>query len=166
MIFYPCSQSGAVLLQISLIESYADVFVEGPLEEFTVTNFCRFTIQTFDSGPVYETSSLSYEDCDLLQEKVNELVESDYLESSNSNWSSPAKPKFINGNLELCVNFARLNEITSNFLYRVPSIPSVLNSIGESSIFSKVGSCDDQSLSVVRPVQLTSSIVEFSNRSC
>ena len=114
------------------------MFVQGPLE-FSVTNLCRFTIQTFDANPVFEVSRLSYEDTDLLQEKVNELLESGYLEYSSSNWSSPARPRLINEKLEICVSYNKLNEISGNYdCYSMPTIPSVLNKISESCIFSKV----------------------------
>lgn len=127
--------------QVGLIGSFKEVFVDGPLEEFSVTSFCRFTIQTHGARPVFEVSRLGYEDNEQLKEKVNELLASGFLEYTDSNWSSPAKPKFINGNLELCVNYNRLNEISANYesaSYTVPTIPSVLNSISESNIFSKV----------------------------
>ena len=128
------------LNQVGLIGSFNGVFVDGPLEQFSVTNFCRFTIQTHGARPVFEVSRLSFDDNERLREKVEELLANGFLEHSDSNWSSPAKPRFINEKLELCVNYGRLNEISANYeSYSIPTIPSVLNSISESNIFSKVG---------------------------
>lgn len=115
------------------------MFVE-ELYDYSVNNLCHFTIQTFDEEPVFEVSRLSYEDTDLLERRVNEMLDCGQLEYSNSDWSSPAKPKIINGKLEVCVNYTKLNELTQTFnLHTVPSIPNTLNEISVSNIFSKVG---------------------------
>lgn len=104
-----------------------------------MSNLCHFTIQTYDWDPVFEVSRLSYEDSNLLETRVNELLECGQLEYSNSEWSSPAKPKIINERLEICVNYNKLNEITETYdAYSLPSMPNTLNKISDSNIFSKV----------------------------
>ena len=70
--------------------------------------------------------------------KVNELLRLGYLEYSVSDWSSPVWPKFINGKLDICVDYSKLNAITKDYETRLPSVSKVLNSINESNVFSKV----------------------------
>lgn len=122
-------------IQHGLIGSYKDVLV-GELDECSVTNFCNFRILA-DIYPLYEVSDLSYDDSDLLEERVNELLDMGILERSYSSWSSPAYPTYIDDELEICVNYKQLNEMTETF-YTLPSIPDVLDSISQSHIFTKV----------------------------
>lgn len=114
------------------------MFVSGELKEFTVSDQDGFPIYT-DGSPIFEVSSLSRADKERLVWKVNELLKSGYLERSNSEWSSPVRPKTINGKLEICVDYRSLNAITQDYEDIVlPTIPDVLSSISQSNIFSKV----------------------------
>ena len=109
------------------------------LDEFTVTNLCYFSIMADDYEPSYEVSDLSCDNSDLLEEKVNELLDLGILERTYySDWSSPAYPKYIDDELDVCVNYKALNRITETF-YNLPSISDIHDSIGQSYIFTKVG---------------------------
>lgn len=75
---------------------------------------------------------------DLLGQKVSELLRSGHLVRSNSQWSSPAFPKYINNKLELCVDYSELNGITYGANYQVPTCRDLLNSICYSKFFSVI----------------------------
>ena len=124
-------------IQNDLIALYSDVFVErlGPR---SVCNLYLFSILANVPTPLYEYSNLSYQDNELLKQKVSELLSLGYLEPSGFNWSLPARPDFsVNNELVICVDYGRLNDCTDTF-YRLPSIPALLDSIPKSSVFSKV----------------------------
>ena len=125
------------LNQHGLIGSFKDLFISGDLEEFTVSNQDGFPILT-DGGPVFEVSALSRADTDRLLWKVNQLLASGYLERCNSEWSSPVRPKVINGELDICVDYKGLNSITEDYQNGLPTMQDVLYSIGQSDVFSKV----------------------------
>ena len=113
------------------------MFVSGELEEFTVSDQDGFGIVTY-GDPVFEVSALSKSNKELVIEKVDELLDSGYLKYSNSEWSSPVWPQFINGKLDICVDYSKLNAITEDYGDTLSSIPEVLYSISQSNVFSKV----------------------------
>lgn len=124
--------------QNCLLEKFKDLFVSGPLEKFTDNKKWKFSIAT-DGEPINEVSSLSVDEKEELMWKVDELLNSDYLEYSKSPWSSPVKLKDINGKLEICVDYKNLNAITEDHKNVVmPTISDVLYSISQSNVFSKV----------------------------
>lgn len=126
------------LNQHGLIGSFKPLFISGELEEFTVSNQDGFPIFT-DGGPFFEASTLSIAEKQRLVPKINELLASGYLERSHSEWSSPVRPKVINGKLDICVDYRSLNSITDDYEDIVlPTIPDVLDSISQSDVFSKV----------------------------
>lgn len=73
-----------------------------------------------------------------MEQKVNELLRARVLSRSDSNWSFPVKPIFIDDELEICVDYTKLNQLTIDDSNDVPSIPCVLNSISQSNIFTKI----------------------------
>lgn len=84
--------------QVNLISTFKNVFVDGPLKKFSVCNGYEFIIRTHGAGPIFEKSTLSEDENVKLEELVNELLDSGYLERTDSKWSSPVKPKEIDGN--------------------------------------------------------------------
>lgn len=70
--------------------------------------------------------------------KVGELLESGYLEYSNSPWSSRVWLDVINNKLDICVGYGELNAITKDYVGALPTASDVLRSITQSNVFSKV----------------------------
>ena len=74
-----------------------------------------------------------------VENTINEMLQQGVIKQSNSSYNSPMvivnKP---NGELRLCIDFRKLNEITAPLHYPLPNISELLSQVGETSIISKL----------------------------
>lgn len=70
---------------------------------------------------------------------MDSLVKAGIIERSDSAWSSPlvpvAKP---DGGVRLCVDFRRLNSVTSQQQCYIPCLDDILDRVGQSQVLSKL----------------------------
>lgn len=122
-----------------MLGNYQELFLVN-LNEYTVNNLSLGRIDIGNRPPFYKRSNLNNHENDLLEGKVNELLASGHLKWSNSPFSSPVRTRFINGKLEICVDYGRLNQITSKMCNCItpPSVQTVIGSIDRATWFTKI----------------------------
>lgn len=101
-----------------LLESYSDVFVNGPNDPLGRTTRAEHYIDTRDSRPVKQRPyripvHLHAVVNKQVNKQVNDMLERGLIRPSNSPWSSPIvlAPK-KDGNYRFCVDFRRVNSAT------------------------------------------------------
>lgn len=120
-----------------MIVNYDSLFTRD-LNVLNLTNRFIVPIQTTTQVPIFKKSSLQPNESNQLNQLVNNLLQTNVIRRSYSEWSSPARTKEINGKLEIIVDYSYLNSITIEHNYTVPSIQNIMNSIEYSNLFSKI----------------------------
>lgn len=103
------------------------------LNPFSVTNRTLGLIKTNSTVPIREKSELTSYQNDQLKQKIDDLLESDYLKRSRSQWSSCVYPVYVNGEIDICVDYDHLNKMTKKIDWNVPSMNQIIESIQSSS---------------------------------
>lgn len=75
----------------------------------------------------------------IVMEQLSDMVNKGIVEPSNSGWSSPVVliPK-KDGSHRFCVDYRRLNAVTENDAYPLPTIQEILDSLSGATIFSNL----------------------------
>ena len=73
-----------------------------------------------------------------LQDKVKYLLENDFIEPSQSNYSSPCilEPK-SNGTYRMCTDYRKVNFVTKTDSFPVPRIHDCIDKAGNSKYVTK-----------------------------
>lgn len=127
----------AALTQLLL--SYEDLFDfdNRPLAQ---TLEVSHHIETGDASPVrsrpYRVSSAERQ---VIHEHVTDMLRKKIIEPSSSPWSSPVVlVKKKDGTWRFCIDYRRLNKITSKDVYPLPRIDDTLDTLQGSSFFSSM----------------------------
>ena len=115
----------------SVLANFQDVISEVPGK----TNIVLMDIKHMDNTPVI--SQMPYRLPDLLKaavkEELDDLLNSDIIEASDSPWASPlvlvAKP---NGKVRLCIDFWKLNLVTPQQQSYIPCLDDILDRVCQS----------------------------------
>ena len=112
---------------MALLHEYSDCF-SNSLSDIGKTSLLSSTIETKDEIPVrsrpYKTSP---EMKAAIEEKVQELLDSDIIEYSNSKFSSPMLlVKKPNGTYRLVVDYRKLNEKIKDVAFPLPLISDIV----------------------------------------
>ncbi len=76
---------------------------------------------------------------DAVKKELEELEESGIIERSSSPWSSPLVPvRKPDGGVRLCVDYRKLNAITTREPYCMPTLEEMLERVGTGCVLSKV----------------------------
>ena len=118
---------------------YPEVFSDLPGK----TNVCKLKISTGDAHPV---ASHPYRIPDRLKEGVREevqkLVALGIAVPSQSPWASPIVPvPKSDGSVRVCIDFRRLNELTTSDPYYMVTLEEILERVGNSRVISKLDLC-------------------------
>ena len=124
----------AVVCQLK--EEYPEVFSDLPGK----TSACQLKIDTGEAAP---RRSHPYRVPDRLKEsvraEVNKLVELGIVVPSNSPWASPVVPvPKSDGTVRVCVDYRKLNEVTTADPYYMATMDEILERVGSSKIISKI----------------------------
>lgn len=122
---------------MGLLGSYKELFVN-ELKDFNVTNVFKVSIETIDQIPVYLKSTLTAHEDNLMKLIVDKLSSSYVIRKSFSQWSSPARPQYVNGKLDIEIDYSYLNSWTFDRFYQLPNVRSFAYSMGRSNLFSKL----------------------------
>lgn len=90
------------------------------------------------NDPIEKCSVLVADQNYLLKHKIDELLNTGCLRRSDSMFSSPVCIEYFADKIELAVDYSTLNAFTIARNYPLPSPQSVLLSITESHLFSKI----------------------------
>ena len=124
----------AVVSQLKV--EYPEVFSDLPGK----TTACQMRIDTGEAAP---RRSHPYRVPDRLKEgvrsEVNKLVELGIVVPSTSPWASPVVPvPKTDGTVRVCVDYRKLNEVTTADPYYMATMDEILERVGGSRIMSKI----------------------------
>ncbi len=120
-----------------LMREFEAVFSDKPGNTSVVV---MMTIDTGDSLPIRQTPySVPMGIRDKVRKELEELVSCGVIERSSSPWASPLVPvKKPDGRIRLCVNYRKLDEITTREPYYIPSFQEMIDRVGQGCVLSKV----------------------------
>jgi hypothetical protein len=125
-----------------LLEEYSDVFALSD-SELGCTDLAKHFIDTGENRPIrqqpYRTPAVHR---DKVGQMVSEMKKQGVIKPSMSPWASPVVlvPK-KDGKLRFCVDYRRLNAITTKDVYPLPRIDDILDKLGEAKYFSTLDLC-------------------------
>ncbi len=100
-------------------------------------------IKTESEVPVFSRPCrLSPQWRDPVKKEIEDLLQLGAIEISDSSWSSPVVPvKKKNGGLRMCIDFRRLNAVTTGDPFYMSLVEEILDQLGEASFLSKIDLC-------------------------
>ena len=76
---------------------------------------------------------------DRVKREVEKLLKEGIIEESTSHWSSPIVPVLKpSGDIRLCVDFKKLNDITVQEHCYIPELEDILSKVSDSMVLSKL----------------------------
>ena len=118
-----------------LIHEYEHLFPDIP----TRTDKIYHDVIVEDSKPIkqhpYRMNSLKQK---YLQDEVKYLLENDFIEPSQSNYSSPSilVPK-SNGTYRMCTDYRKVNSVTKTDSFPIPRIDDCIDKVGNPKYVTK-----------------------------
>lgn len=124
---------------LNLINLYRDCFAQ-TLSELGCTNVTEMNIELDDTTPVaYRPYRLSHSERAIVREMVQELLDNDIAEESNSTYASPIiLVKKKTGGYRLCVDFRALNRKTRKDHFPMPRIDDQLDMLNGNKYFTSL----------------------------
>ena len=145
----------------SMDQEFAEVVIKGKVESATreqdiadwleefdstmtkepgLTNIVDFSIDTGDSRPIAQrpyNTPLSLQDS--VDQEIDWLLKQGYIRESDSQWASPmVTVKKPDGTARICVDFKRINSVTTPLPFYMPRVEEVLEQVGRSRVISKL----------------------------
>ena len=123
-----------------VLEEYAELFC--PSETPPATNITSHQIHTGNAPPIYQRPYRTpHHQKPLIEKFVKEQLEAGIITPSESPWASPVvivPKKSIDGkpDFRFCVDFRRLNAITTADVYPLPNIVDTLDHLGGCNYFT------------------------------
>ena len=117
-----------------LEKEFSDVLTEEP----GYTNIVKMTIDVCGAVPIEQRP---YRVPDKLKDKdakeIQKLKDAKIIEESDSTWASPMIPVVKpNGDIRVCVDFRRVNQVTRQDHFYIPTLHDILEKVGHSSVIS------------------------------
>lgn len=121
----------------NLLQSYRECFALA-LDEIGCTKNVEMKIELTDDRPVvYRPYRLSYSEREQVRNIINELLENDIIQESDSDFASPIlMVKKKTGEQRLCVDFRALNNKTRKDCFPLPLIDDQLTNLSGNSYFT------------------------------
>ncbi|KAL6726387.1 hypothetical protein Aduo_008362 [Ancylostoma duodenale] len=125
-------------LEVTLQE-FADVFAVSD-KELTQTDLVVHDIDTGEAAPIKQkTRPVPMGARKEFKEIIKDLVERGVVEKSQSEWASPVVlVRKKDGSLRLCIDYRALNKVIKLDSYPLPTIDTVLQSLGGKRVFSSL----------------------------
>ena len=119
-----------------LLRNYQDVLRDEP----GLAKGVHYVIETGDSLP---KRTMPYRICpawrDAIKKEISTLLEAGIIEPTTSPWSSSIVPiKKPDGSVRLCIDFRKLNAVTTPDPYCMPLIEDLLDQVGDCGFLSKL----------------------------
>ncbi|RCN37073.1 reverse transcriptase [Ancylostoma caninum] len=121
----------------SLTQQFSDVFAVSD-RELTHTHLVVHDIDTGDATPIKQkTRPVPMGARKEFKGIIKDLVERGIVEKSQSEWASPVVlVRKKDGTLRLCIDYRALNKVIKQDSYPLPTIDTVLQSLGGKRVFS------------------------------
>ncbi|KAG1130894.1 hypothetical protein G6F37_013584 [Rhizopus arrhizus] len=113
----------------NLLSEFGDCFKSKPT---TVTPRTQHHIDTGDHKPLSQPPHRApAAENDVISKLIDEMLQQGIIQPSNSPWSSPVVlVKKKDGTPRFCIDYRRLNNITTRDVYPLPRIDDTLHSLG------------------------------------
>ena len=100
----------------------------------------RHAIETGTHPPVYTPPyRVSYRDEPIQREEINKLLEQGIIEESTSPWSSPiVLVRKKDGSVRFCVDFRKLNNITTKDAFSIPRIDDIFDHLSQAEYYTTI----------------------------
>ncbi|BES95719.1 multicellular organismal development [Nesidiocoris tenuis] len=123
----------------SLLREFSTIFAAKgrPLGR---TNVVTHSIDTGTSRPIKQPPRrVPYAQEEHVDQLIQEMLEQDVIEPSNSPWASPVVliPK-KDGSTRFCIDFRKINQVTKKDSYSLPCIQELLDALGGAKWFCSV----------------------------
>ena len=120
-----------------LVRENADVFALDD-SELGHTSVVQHHVDTGDHNPIKQAvRRVPFVYRDKIAKMVAEMKEAGIIKPSSSPWASPVVlvPK-EDGTTRFCIDYRRLNSVTKNYIYPLPRIDDILDTLGGARYFS------------------------------
>lgn len=120
-----------------LLQQYRNCFAQD-LRELGCTHETEIKIDLHDNSPVfYRPYRMSYSEREKVREIVEDLLQNDIIQESESNYASPILlVRKKNGEQRLCVDFRALNNKTTKDKYPLPLIEDQMSILSGNKYFT------------------------------
>ena len=117
-----------------LKDKYKDVLKDVPIK----TTLVQHDIPTGDAVPSrLPNYRLAHHSKEILREEIGSLLEQGIIKSSKSSWAAPIVLVVKkDGTKRMCVDYRKLNNVTTNDPYPLPYIEELIANIGPSKFIS------------------------------
>lgn len=122
-----------------LLLQYSDCFASS-VKDVGVTNLGEMRIKLTTDTPVNKKPyRLAYSEKKIVAKKINELLDSNIIRESSSEYASPIiLVKKKNGDFRLCVDYRSLNAITVKERFPLPHIDDQLSKLANKKVFTSL----------------------------
>lgn len=122
-----------------LLKRFASCFAtsNGDLGQVDVV---AHTIDTGDAQPIFQPPyASSFKQREVIKDQVEEMLKNDVIEPASGPWASPVVlVKKPDGSWRFCVDYRRLNDVTTGDVYPLPRIEDALSLLQGSTYFSSL----------------------------
>lgn len=131
----------AYLERLESIKLKFPIYTEGPLPS---THLLKYNIDTGDAKPIKQKHHYTSPYMQLkINDELDRMLRLDIVEPSSSPWANPIVcVKKKNGNVRLCLDSRRLNEVTVKESYPLPYISRILGRLHGTKYLSSIDLTD------------------------
>jgi len=122
----------------ALLRRHSDAFATGPMD-LVYCSVLEHDIDTGDAEPIRQPPrrpSLSARQAE--EDILNDMLQTEVIEPSNSPWSSPVCMVMKNGSYRYCVDYRRMNSVTIKDAFPVPDVKDALDSLRGANYFATI----------------------------
>ena len=122
------------------IQMLRQEFSETLNEEPGTTELTTFRINTGNATPISQRPYMTANSLKKgVEEEIEWMLERGFIEESSAEWSSPiVTVKKPNGKIRVCVDYRKLNSVTTPIPFYMPRIEEVLEATGQATVISKM----------------------------
>jgi len=123
----------------ALLRRHSDAFATGPMH-LGYCSVLEHDVDTGDVEPIRQPQRRPPLSARQAEEDIlNEMLQTDVIEPSNSPWSSPVcMVRKKDGNYRYCVEYRRMNSVTIKDAFPVPDVKDALDSLRGAKYFATI----------------------------
>ena len=135
----PDKNSKEHMALMNLVRTHTDVFTVDD-ESYSITNQYTHRIRVTDEKPVFvKPYPIPNKYIEPVKKQINEMLEGGIISRSRSPYNAPLVPVLKkSGEVRLCLDFRRLNQVITAERFPIPTVDTILQSLGKSAWFSNI----------------------------